>query len=236
MIDLRQLVFRYPNSPFTLAIDSLQIARGEKVAFVGPSGSGKTTLLNLIAGLHTPHSGTVRISETDVARLADSARRNFRIAHIGMVFQQFELLPYLRARDNIRLPFLINQTLGWSTDLAARLEQLAAALGIADKLHRFPAELSQGEQQRVAIARALVHSPPLLLADEPTGNLDPANKRNILRLLFEQVAAQAGTRVVVTHDLGILDGFDRVIDFTQFQVTTRQETTAPAAAGQGSVA
>jgi putative ABC transport system ATP-binding protein len=228
MIDLRQLVFRYPNSPFTLAIDSLQIAHGEKVAFVGPSGSGKTTLLNLIAG--------VRISETDVARLADSARRNFRIAHIGMVFQQFELLPYLRARDNIRLPFLINQTLGWSTDLAERLEQLAAALGIADKLHRFPAELSQGEQQRVAIARALVHSPPLLLADEPTGNLDPANKRNILRLLFEQVAAQAGTLVVVTHDLGILDGFDRVIDFTQFQVTTRQETTAPAAAGQGSVA
>jgi putative ABC transport system ATP-binding protein len=120
--------------------------------------------------------------------------------------------------------------------LAERLEQLAAALGIADKLHRFPAELSQGEQQRVAIARALVHSPPLLLADEPTGNLDPANKRNILRLLFEQVAAQAGTLVVVTHDLGILEGFDRVIDFTQFQVTTRQETIAPAAAGQGSVA
>jgi putative ABC transport system ATP-binding protein len=131
---------------------------------------------------------------------------------------------------------LINQTLGWSTDLAERLEQLAAALGIADKLHRFPAELSQGGQQRVAIARALVHSPPLLLADEPTGNLDPANKRNILRLLFEQVAAQAGTLVVVTHDLGILEGFDRVIDFTQFQVTTRQETIAPAAAGQGSVA
>lgn len=230
MIDLRQLSFRYPASPFTLAIDSLQIAQGEKVAFVGPSGSGKTTLLNLLAGIHVPNAGTVRVAETDVAQLSDSARRNFRIARIGMVFQQFELLPYLRARDNIRLPFLINQTLDWSASAAARLEQLATGLGIADKLQRFPAQLSQGEQQRVAIARALVHSPPLLLADEPTGNLDPANKRNILRLLFEQVTARDGTLVVVTHDLGILDGFDRVIDFTLFQ----QPLAESAWAGQGS--
>jgi putative ABC transport system ATP-binding protein len=231
MIDLRQLVFRYPASPFRLVIDSLQIARGEKVAFVGPSGSGKTTLLNLIAGVHIPDSGLVRVAETEVAQLSDAGRRNFRIAHIGLVFQQFELLPYLRAGDNIRLPYLINPTLPWSATTRARLSQLAATLGISDKLGRFPSQLSQGEQQRVAIARALIHSPPVLLADEPTGNLDPPNKRIILELLFEQAASHDGTLVVVTHDLGILDGFDRVIDFSLFQ----QTASGIATSGQGGV-
>jgi putative ABC transport system ATP-binding protein len=229
MISIDRLSFRYPHSPFTLQVDSLQIERGEKVAFVGPSGSGKTTLLKLIAGIALPDSGSLRVEDTDVARLADAQRRNFRIARIGQVFQQFELLPYLRVRENIRLPFLINQTLAWTSSKARDLETLANRLGLADKLQRFPSQLSQGEQQRVAIARALIHSPPLLLADEPTGNLDPTNKQNTLRLLFEQIESHGATLIVVTHDTGILDGFTRVIDFSQFQKSAG--LAAPAAAG-----
>lgn len=219
MIAIDQLVFRYPASPFTLQIDSLQIEPGEKVAFVGPSGSGKTTLLNLIAGIAVPNSGSIRVAGSNLTGMSDRQRRNFRIAQIGQVFQQFELLPYLRARENIRLPFLINPTLTWSASAAAQLEALANRLGLADKLRRFPKQLSQGEQQRVAIARALIHSPPLLLADEPTGNLDPQNKRNTLQLLFDQLQLRSATLVVVTHDTGILEGFDRVIDFSSFQAS-----------------
>ena len=229
MISIDQLSFRYPRSPFTLSIESLRIERGEKVAFVGPSGSGKTTLLKLIAGISVPDSGTIRVEETAVSHLSDSQRRNFRIARIGHVFQQFELLPYLRARENIRLPFLINQTLRWSGSQTSHLESLAARLGLSDKLQRFPGQLSQGEQQRVAIARALIHAPPLILADEPTGNLDPRNKQNTLRLLFEQIDSRGATLLVVTHDTGILEGFTRVIDFTQFQTAK----SLPAAASGG---
>lgn len=220
MIAIDQLLFRYPASPFTLQIDSLRIEAGEKVAFVGPSGSGKTTLLNLIAGITSANSGSIRVADAELTRLTDRQRRNFRIARIGQVFQQFELLPYLRTRENIRLPFLINPTLKWSAAEAAQLNALASRLGLTDKLRRFPRQLSQGEQQRVAIARALVHSPPLLLADEPTGNLDPQNKRNTLDLLFDQLRSHNATLVVVTHDTGILDGFDRVIDFSSFQTAT----------------
>jgi len=229
MISIDRLSFHYPHCQFTLQVDSLQIERGEKVAFVGPSGSGKTTLLKLIAGIALPDSGSLRVEDTDVARLADAQRRNFRIARIGQIFQQFELLPYLRVRENIRLPFLINQTLAWTSSKARDLETLANRLGLSDKLQRFPSQLSQGEQQRVAIARALIHAPPLLLADEPTGNLDPANKQNTLRLLFEQIESHGATLIVVTHDTGILDGFTRVIDFSQFQKSAG--LAAPAAAG-----
>lgn len=220
MIAIDQLLFRYPASTFTLQIDSLRIEAGEKVAFVGPSGSGKTTLLNLIAGITSANSGSIRVADTELSRMTDRQRRNFRIAQIGQVFQQFELLPYLRTRENIRLPYLVNPTLKWSAREAAQLNALASRLGLTDKLRRFPKQLSQGEQQRVAIARALVHSPPLLLADEPTGNLDPQNKRNTLELLFAQLRSHSATLVVVTHDTGILDGFDRVIDFSSFQTAT----------------
>lgn len=229
MISIDRLSFHYPRSPFSLQVNSLQIERGEKVAFVGPSGSGKTTLLKLIAGIALPDSGSLRVEDSDVARLSDAQRRNFRIARIGQVFQQFELLPYLRVRENIRLPFLINQTLPWTRSKAQDLETLASRLGLSDKLQRFPSQLSQGEQQRVAIARALIHSPPLLLADEPTGNLDPTNKQNTLSLLFEQIESHGATLIVVTHDTGILDGFTRVIDFSQFQKSAG--LAAPTAAG-----
>ncbi len=238
MISIDQLRFKYSNSDFELAIDSLTIQTGEKVAIVGPSGSGKTTLLNLIAGISSPDSGSILIEQSnlgrnsnaadntdsagktrlDVGKLNDAQRRNFRISNIGMVFQQFELVEYLSARDNILAPFWINSTLKLTPAIRIEAEQLASSMGLENKLNRRPAKLSQGEQQRVAICRALLTRPSLILADEPTGNLDPDNKRIILDILFKSLAER--TLIVVTHDLGILDGFDRTIDFAQFRIDT----------------
>jgi putative ABC transport system ATP-binding protein len=224
MIAIEHLRFRYPRSQFELRIERLNVARGERVAFVGPSGSGKTTLLNLIAGASIPLEGQIGVNGRVISQYSDAARRNFRISHVGMVFQRFELISYLRARDNIRLPYLINGSLSWNNDSQSRLQGLANQTGIADKLPRFPNQLSQGEQQRVAICRALITQPSVLLADEPTGNLDEANKRLVMDLLFEQSAAVSGTLIVVTHDVGILDGFNRVIDFNDFRTNTGETT------------
>jgi putative ABC transport system ATP-binding protein len=225
MISIRKLEFRYPNSDFQLSIDELSIQRGEKVAVIGPSGSGKTTLLNLLAGISVPDSGELKIGDVELTALTDSQRRNFRISRIGLVFQQFELIDYLTARDNILLPYAINHSLRLTEAIRNEAELRAEAMGLADKLQRRPQKLSQGEQQRVAICRALINRPEILLADEPTGNLDPANKRLILDILFEQVTKNGQTLIVVTHDLGILTGFDRTVDFTRL-VSRRDESFA----------
>lgn len=216
MIQIDQLQFKYPRSEFRLKIDELNVAAGEKVAVVGPSGSGKTTLLNLIAGILTPNSGSVCVGSETVSNLPDASRRDFRIAKIGFVFQQFELVEYLKVSDNIRLPYLINRSLVEDRQTNSRIKSLADSVGIGDKLSRSVKQLSQGEQQRVAICRALLTNPKLILADEPTGNLDPSNKRRILDVLFDQVSAGGQTLIVVTHDMAILDGFDRKIDFNKF--------------------
>ena len=216
MIEIQQLKFRYPRSEFELVVDQLSVEAGEKVAVVGPSGSGKTTLLNLIAGIAVPKKGTLSVNGQTLSKMSDRDRRNFRIANIGMVFQQFELIEYLKTVDNIILPYLINNSLDNRTDLRQRATSLAQQVGLGEKLKRHPGRLSQGEQQRVAICRALVTEPRLILADEPTGNLDPKNKTTILNILFEQCNKNKQTLIVVTHDMNILDGFDRVIDFEQF--------------------
>ena len=216
MIEIQQLKFRYPRSEFELVVDQLSVKAGEKVAVVGPSGSGKTTLLNLIAGIAVPKKGTLSVNGKTLSKMSDRDRRNFRIANIGMVFQQFELIEYLKTVDNIILPYLINNSLDNRTDLRQRATNLAQQVGLGEKLKRHPGRLSQGEQQRVAICRALVTEPRLILADEPTGNLDPKNKTTILNILFDECNKNNQTLVVVTHDMNILDGFDRVIDFEQF--------------------
>lgn len=217
MIEIERLRFQYPTSDFRLEIPQLAVAGGEKVAIIGPSGSGKTTLLNLISGIVAPIEGQIRVADQLVSRMSAAARRNFRIANIGQVFQQFELIEYLRGRDNIRLPFLINSSLRLTAGQRDRIEVLSRAMGLGSaKLSRYPNQLSQGEQQRIAICRALITAPQLILADEPTGNLDPRNKQTILRLLFEQCDDQQATLVLVTHDHSLLQGFDRVIDFKDF--------------------
>jgi putative ABC transport system ATP-binding protein len=217
MIGVTDLRFRYPEGEFELHIPGLAVARGERVAVVGPSGSGKTTLLHLIAGIATPHAGSVWTCGREVTALDDDARRDFRVRNVGLVFQEFELLDYLSVLDNVLLPYRINPSLRLDAHVRERARALAARVGIADKLPRLATRLSQGERQRVAVCRALIAEPALLLADEPTGNLDPANKDRVLDILEGYAAETRATLLTVTHDHDLLPRFGRVIDFKTFQ-------------------
>ena len=216
MIDLRDLDFRYPDGDFVLRVPGLNITKGSTVAIVGPSGCGKTTLLNLVAGISVPHTGSLETNGVDLPSLPEAARRDFRIRHIGLVFQEFELLEYLNVFDNILLPYRINRALELTAAVRDRATALARDVGIDDKLTRHPKRLSQGERQRVAVCRALLTEPVLLLADEPTGNLDPTNKGRVLDILFDYARLTGATMVTVTHDLDLVDRFSRVVDFRQF--------------------
>jgi putative ABC transport system ATP-binding protein len=216
MISIRNLDFRYPSGDFHLRVPGLDVTDGERVAVVGASGSGKTTLLDLVAGIRVPASGAVTVAGERLAALSDAARRRFRISRIGLIFQTFELLEYLTVRDNLLLPYRISAALRRDADTESRLDRLARDTGIAGWLRRYPDELSQGERQRAAICRALITSPALILADEPTGNLDPENKQLVLRLLLDQVAGHGATLVMVTHDHDLLGPFDRVVDMREF--------------------
>ncbi len=212
-IELSGLEFRYAHGGFTLRIEAWRVAAGEHVAVIGPSGSGKTTLLHLLAGIFTPQRGVVRVGPHRIDTLSDAARRRFRIRHVGFVFQDFELFDYLSVAENIVLPYLIHPVLRlrratWDTAAA-----LASSVGLSDKLRRNVTQLSQGERQRVGICRALIAEPRLILADEPTGNLDPQGKLRIVELLHEQARAHQATLVMVTHDRQLLDGMDGIFDF-----------------------
>lgn len=216
MIVITGLEFQFPHSDFRLAVASLKIARAERVAIVGPSGSGKTTLLHLIAGILSPARGSIWVQDREIHVLGDAARRAFRVAQIGLVFQSFELVSYLNVFENILLPYRLNPALRLSPEVLRRAEQLARETGIARRLRHFPHRLSQGERQRVAICRAMMPEPPLLLADEPTGNLDPTAKQRMVDLLFEQVDRTGATLVMVTHDTEIAARFARVLDCRGF--------------------
>lgn len=216
MIEVRGLEFQYDDLTFRLTVPDLRVQRGEKIALIGPSGSGKTTLINLIAGILSPHDGSIRVADMQLAQASDRALRNFRISQIGFVFQEFELLDYLTVRDNILLPYYLNATLELNAEVARSATALAESMGIADKLTRRPATLSHGERQRVAICRALITGPPLLLADEPTGNLDPKTADMILSLLLGEAENRNATLLMVTHNHGLLSSFDRTIDVNDF--------------------
>ena len=216
MIELEDLEFRYGEGDFRLQIRELTVERGSRVAVVGPSGSGKTTFLHLVAGISVPRTGRVLTSGIEVTNLDDAARRAFRIRNIGLVFQEFELLEYLSVLDNILLPYRIDPVLRLDPGVRERAARLAERVGIGDKLRRFANRLSQGEKQRVAVCRALLVEPELLLADEPTGNLDPANKGRVLDILIDHAEESGATLVLVTHDRDLLGRFQRVIDFREF--------------------
>ncbi len=216
MIEISDLRFDYGGGDFCLDIPHLQVSDGERVAIVGPSGSGKTTLLNLIAGIARPQSGQIITGAINMSALDDAAIRDFRIANIGLVFQEFELLEYLHVLDNVLLPYRINSSLHLDAAVVQRAKELLTSVGIGDKLDRHPDNLSQGEKQRVAVCRALLVKPPLLLADEPTGNLDVMNKDRVLDILLDYATDNDATLVTVTHDRDLFDRFERVIDFKQF--------------------
>ena len=215
-VEIRSMEFAYGDAGFHLSIPEVEIQSGECVAFVGPSGSGKTTLLSLLAGIVTPQSGDVIVGDFWINQIEDAERRAFRITQIGFVFQDFRLVDYLDVRGNILLPYRLNSALDLNENVENRLNKLSETLQLVDKLNSTVDELSQGEKQRTAIARALLPKPGLILADEPTGNLDPSNKRRILDLLFEQAKENGSTLMMVTHDHALLERFDRVIDFAQF--------------------
>ncbi len=238
MINVRDVEFHYREGDFSLSIPELTIAQGSTVAIIGPSGIGKTTLLNLLAAYAVPHAGSVEVAGTCVSTMPDSARRDFRICKIGLVFQEFELLDYLSVSDNILLPYRLSAALKLTPEVRARAAELAGRVGIADKLKRRVQHLSQGERQRVAICRALLPQPTLLLADEPTGNLDPANTKRVLDIIFDYVATQHAALVSVTHEHELLPRFDRIIDLREIcpQISPQapspqRHRTAPSAEG-----
>jgi putative ABC transport system ATP-binding protein len=217
MIAINNLQFSYPTGDFFLQIPEFSVEKHEKIAVIGPSGTGKTTLLNLIAGIIMPSQGTIRVNDTSVEQLNDAQRRQFRITHIGFVFQDFELLDYLNVYDNILHPYRITKALHLDSAVRERTRKLAEEMGIGDKLKRRANDLSQGEKQRAAICRSLLPQPKLILADEATGNLDPENKMRILDLLFRSVEEHDTTLLAVTHDHELLKRFDRVVDFKDFR-------------------
>jgi putative ABC transport system ATP-binding protein len=199
VIELRGVSKSVPSGSGTLTIlhsTDLTIPVGGVVTIVGASGSGKSTLLGLIAGLDAPSSGSIVIDGVDITTLGEDALARLRGARIGFVFQSFHLLPSLTAFENVLVPIEI----AGGADPVSRARALLAEVGLSDRGHHYPSQLSGGEQQRVAIARALANDPPILLADEPTGNLDSATGKQVIELLLEIHRARKTTLVVVTHD------------------------------------
>ena len=215
-IQISNLEFSYASgSGFRMFIQKLEVAASECVAIVGPSGSGKTTLLNLLAGTLIPQSGEIKVAGQNLDDMNEGARRRFRIDRVGQVFQAFELLEYLTVKENILLPHLIDPAKKDDAESQKRIETLLVSVGLKDKANKRPSELSHGERQRVAVCRAMLNHPQLLLADEPTGNLDQANKQKVVDLLIEQARQHDSMLLMVTHDRSMLDAFERVIDFAQ---------------------
>jgi putative ABC transport system ATP-binding protein len=210
VIELRGVSRTVPSGPGTLTIlhpIDLTIPRGRVVAVVGASGSGKSTLLGLIAGLDTPSTGAILVDGVDITRLGEDALARLRGSTIGFVFQSFHLLPSLTALENVLVPIEI----AGGADPARRARALLSEVGLSERGHHYPSQLSGGEQQRVAIARALANAPPILLADEPTGNLDSATGRQVIDLLLDIHRARKTTLVLVTHDPDIAAIADTIV-------------------------
>ncbi len=209
MLELCNINKAYAEGRKVLINLTYTLKAGEYVAIMGDSGVGKSTLLNLIAGLDTPDSGEIRINGTAISALDDDAATQLRREHFGFIFQAFHVLPHLTLSQNIALPLLLN---GVATD---RVEQMLADVGLRDRGHHFPRQLSGGELQRVAIARALIHRPKLVLADEPTGNLDPDTAHEILQLMRREIKANGATGIIVTHSHAAAATADAVLNLTR---------------------
>ncbi|MGA7408962.1 MAG: ABC transporter ATP-binding protein [Bryobacteraceae bacterium] len=218
MIVLDNVVKQFDGKRKVIALNgvSLKIEKGEMVSMIGPSGSGKSTLLNLLGGLDRPTSGTVSIGGAALAGLSDNELTLVRREKIGFIFQFFNLLPSLTAMENVSLPLHLR---GWSRAKAhARAQELLDLVGLGKRVEHLPEELSGGERQRVAIARALSIYPPILLGDEPTGNLDTNTGREILALLRDLHSRLGSTVVIVTHDLNVAASCPRTVHMRDGQI------------------
>lgn len=205
MLELHRLCKAYANGRQVLSELSWRLEPGEYVAIMGESGVGKSTLLNIIAGLDTPDSGEVMVDGVTISTLDDDAATRLRRQKFGFIFQAFHILPHLNLLQNVALPLLLNGM------PQARAAQMLAAVGLDGRGTDFPRQLSGGELQRVAIARALVHQPRLILADEPTGNLDPDTARGIQQLLCTEIKANQASAILVTHSPAAAASADRVL-------------------------
>jgi len=205
------------------------VRKGDRLAIVGPSGSGKSTLIGLMAGLDQPTSGQIRIDGTEITGLGEDALARLRGEKIGFVFQFFHLVPSLTAFENVLVPMEIAGRKG----AAARAKALLDEVGLADRGHHYPSQLSGGEQQRVAVARALSNEPSVVMADEPTGNLDSANGQHVIELLFDVHARRGTTLVLVTHDASLAARADVQLTLRDGRVVEPAAAPAPPAVSVG---
>ena len=225
-IALEDVTFRYPGPEgFRMQIPGFRVDRGRSVAVVGPSGSGKTTLLGMLAGILRPSSGLIQLGQTNLAKLDEGQLRRFRIQQVGQVFQTFELLPYLNIVENVMLPHFIHPAEERRHHARERAMEVLAEVGLSHKIGTRPDRLSQGERQRVAVCRAMINRPALLLADEPTGNLDQHNKQVVVDLLLEQAARHGSTVVMVTPDQAHLKPFSEVVEIDSILTATGKDAS-----------
>ena len=215
ILQIDDLKFWYTGKEFQLEISNLKINKGSKVAILGKSGSGKTTLAHLISGILKPQSGLIRFMGQNISNLSDRERRAYRIKNIGFIFQEFELIEYLSVLDNLILPYKLNKSLSLNEETINRAKAIAGRIEIENKLHKYPNQLSGGERQRLATARALITSPALVIADEPTGNLDTQTANKVLNEIINQSSKSNSTLLMITHDPRLLESFDQVIDLNK---------------------
>lgn len=218
VLQIENLGFSYPRGPEVLRIPSFQILKGEKVFLHGPSGSGKTSLLGLVSGVLTPTQGSISLLGQNISTLSASKRDRFRADHLGIIFQQFNLVPYLNVVENVVLATEVSavkkKRLEGKSD-AAEAHRLLDALGLAHSKKKSVLELSVGQQQRVAVARALIGRPELIIADEPTSALDAELRTDFLKLLFNQVKEANCSLIFVSHDRSLSSDFDRSVSLAE---------------------
>lgn len=224
VMDIRDITKSLPLGRAQITIlkgISFQIARGEFISIVGPSGSGKSTLLGIIAGLDNPTTGQVLIDNVDITRMSESKLAQVRNSKIGMVFQAFNLIPTLTAQENVEVPLYVGKH---KVSPSARAKELLSLVGLGHRLDHRPNQLSGGEQQRVAIARSLATDPAVVIADEPTGNLDARNGENVLRLIADLRAQTGKTFIIATHDPTVASHADRAIRIVDGLIASIDQT------------